>query len=58
MGRALGIDVVVEGIERETQLAEIGPGDGLYVQGYLLHRPMPVERLVGVLKEERGSSAA
>jgi diguanylate cyclase (GGDEF)-like protein len=58
MGRALGIDVVVEGIERETQLAEIVPGDGLYVQGYLLHRPMPVERLVGVLKEERGSSAA
>ncbi|GAA3836288.1 putative bifunctional diguanylate cyclase/phosphodiesterase [Nocardioides panacisoli] len=58
MGRALGIDVVVEGIERESQLAEIAPGEGLYVQGYLLHRPMSVEQLVAVLQAERGTSAA
>ena len=58
MGRALGVDVVVEGIERESQLAEIPVGEGLYVQGYLLHRPMCVDELIAVLQTERGSSAA
>ncbi|HWJ83289.1 MAG TPA: EAL domain-containing protein [Nocardioides sp.] len=58
MGQSLGIDVVVEGIEREAQLAQVGSSKGLYVQGYLLHRPMPIDRLVAVLQEERDCSAA
>jgi EAL domain-containing protein (putative c-di-GMP-specific phosphodiesterase class I) len=58
MGRSLGVDVVVEGIERESQLAQLKKGEGVYVQGYLLHRPMPFDALVRVLQDERGCSAA
>ncbi|WP_435771438.1 EAL domain-containing protein [Nocardioides sp. SYSU DS0651] len=58
MGRALGLDVVVEGIERESQLAAIGSAPGLYAQGYLLHRPMPLEQLQQTLERERASAAA
>lgn len=50
MGRTLGFRVVVEGIERESQLQVIRE-DVPYamVQGYLLHRPMPLDQLLGVL---------
>jgi len=53
MGRTLGFRVVVEGIERESQLAVIRQ-DAPYalVQGYLLHRPMPLDRLLTVLAEQ------
>ena len=59
MCRSLGFRVVVEGIERESQLAVVRQ-DAPYalVQGYLLHRPMPVDDLVAVLREERGTTAA
>nr|WP_090865455.1 EAL domain-containing protein [Paraburkholderia diazotrophica] len=45
MGRALGLDVVMEGVETQEQLAflqEVGCHQG---QGYLLARPQPAERL-------------
>ena len=53
MGRSLGFRVVVEGIERESQL-EVIREDAPYsmVQGYLLHRPMPLDQLLGVLAKE------
>jgi diguanylate cyclase (GGDEF)-like protein len=54
MGQALGLDVVVEGIERATQLEHVcGHVHAPYAQGYLLHRPMPLEALVEVLRENR-----
>ena len=43
MGRAVGLDVVVEGIERETQLAALRELGATAAQGYLLSRPCPVE---------------
>jgi len=54
MGQALGLDVVVEGIERPSQLEHLrnhvlAP----YAQGYLLHRPMPLEQLLTVLRDNR-----
>jgi diguanylate cyclase (GGDEF)-like protein len=57
MGRTLGFNVVIEGIEREPQLDVIRQ-DGPYsfVQGYLLHRPMPLDRLVELLGEERSAA--
>ncbi|MFC5728654.1 MULTISPECIES: putative bifunctional diguanylate cyclase/phosphodiesterase [Nocardioides] len=58
MGQSLGLDVIVEGIERESQMAAIGSAEGLYVQGYLLHRPMSFEQLRRVLSEDRSTSAA
>ncbi len=50
MGEALGLDVVVEGVERLGQLehlrTHVHPSG---VQGFALHRPMPLDRLLDVL---------
>ncbi|QIG44513.1 EAL domain-containing protein [Nocardioides anomalus] len=58
MGDALGLDVVVEGVERETQLEAIREEVGApFVQGYLLHRPMPLEALLPVVRDNRHPDA-
>jgi len=55
MGQALGLDVVIEGIERATQLEHLCDHvHAPYGQGYLMHRPMPLEQLVTVLRENHG----
>ena len=50
MGRTLGFRVVVEGVERETQL-DVIKQDAPYasVQGYLLYRPMALDQLLQTL---------
>ena len=54
MGQALGLDVVVEGIERASQLDHLRDHvHAPYAQGYLMHRPMPLEQLVKVIRENR-----
>jgi EAL domain-containing protein (putative c-di-GMP-specific phosphodiesterase class I) len=54
MAEALGLDVVVEGIEREGQLAAVRDEVGaLLVQGYLLYRPMPIAALLSVVRANR-----
>ncbi len=54
MAEALGLDVIVEGIEREGQLAVVRDQVGAsYVQGYLLHRPMPITELLIVVRANR-----
>jgi len=54
MGQALGLDVVVEGIERPSQLEHLRAHVlAPYAQGYLLHRPMPLEQLLTVLRDNR-----
>ena len=54
MSEALGLDVVVEGIERESQLTAVREQVGApYVQGYLLHRPVPIAELLGVVRDNR-----
>jgi diguanylate cyclase (GGDEF)-like protein len=59
MGRSLGFEVVVEGIERESQLAVIREdAPGVLAQGYLMHRPMPLEDLLSVMHLERDGRAA
>ena len=43
MGQALGLDVVVEGIERASQLDHLRDHvHAPFAQGYLMHRPMPL----------------
>lgn len=50
MGQTLGLGVVVEGIERESQLATLrADTTALTAQGYLFHRPMPVSDLRSAL---------
>ena len=54
MGQALGLDVVVEGIERASQLDHLREHvHAPYAQGYLMHRPMPLDQLVKVIRENR-----
>jgi diguanylate cyclase (GGDEF)-like protein len=44
MGDALGLEVIVEGIERASQLEHLRDHVGAqFAQGYLLHRPEPSE---------------
>lgn len=55
MGQALGLDVVVEGIERSEQVEHLHEHVGAALaQGYLLHRPMSLESLAQVLRQNRG----
>jgi diguanylate cyclase (GGDEF)-like protein len=50
MGEALGLDVVVEGIERWTQLEHVTFHAGATTgQGYLFGRPMPCDEMVELL---------
>jgi diguanylate cyclase (GGDEF)-like protein len=59
MGQALGLDVVVEGIERTTQLEHLRDHvQAPYAQGYLMHRPMPLDQLLRVLAENRAIADA
>jgi len=55
MARALGLDVVIEGIERESQLEvlrhHIGFADNLFLQGYLLSRPVPLEEIARTVQD-------
>lgn len=54
MGHTLGLDVVIEGIERESQLAIVREdAPQAFAQGYLLHRPMALGALLEVLAAER-----
>lgn len=59
MGQTLGLGVVVEGIERASQLATLrSDTTGLTAQGFLFHRPMPVDELRSLLGLPSGSRTA
>lgn len=63
MGRALGLDVVMEGVETERQLAFLREIGCHQVQGFLFARPQPAEQLVeislrrGKVAADRGAEA-
>jgi diguanylate cyclase (GGDEF)-like protein len=55
MGEALGLDVVVEGLERASQVEHVREHVGATLaQGFLLHKPMPLDDVVEVLQGNRG----
>lgn len=57
MGKALGLDVIVEGIERESQLTHLMSHAGASAgQGYLFARPMSAQDVVTLLSERRANS--
>ena len=59
MGQALGLDVVVEGIERSSQLDHLREHvHAPYAQGYLMHRPMVLGTLLDVVRDNRSIPAA
>ncbi len=49
LGRRLGMDVVAEGVETPGQLAELTRLGCDFVQGWLVGRAVPIERLVEVI---------
>lgn len=49
LGRVLGIDVVVEGIETAQDHAMIRALGGSLMQGYFLHKPMPEREVLDLL---------
>lgn len=51
MGHSLGLDIVVEGVERLEELTFFREEDARVIQGYLFSAPVPVEKLRGLLKE-------
>jgi diguanylate cyclase (GGDEF)-like protein len=56
MGEALGLDVVVEGLERNSQIAHIREHVGATLaQGFLLHRPMSLDEVAAVLRSNDGT---
>ncbi|MBA2639164.1 MAG: EAL domain-containing protein [Nocardioidaceae bacterium] len=53
MGSGLGLDVVVEGIERESQLAHVTEHcEAGLAQGFLFARPEPLARTLATLADE------
>ncbi|RYU11446.1 putative bifunctional diguanylate cyclase/phosphodiesterase [Nocardioides iriomotensis] len=55
MGQALGLDVVIEGIERSSQLEHLRDHvHAPFAQGYLLHRPMSPDAVARVLRANHG----
>ena len=46
----LGLEITAEGIERPEQLAALLAAPGMFLQGYLLSRPVSAERLLPVVE--------
>ena len=45
MANSLGLDVTAEGVETEEQLARVAADGCTDMQGYLISRPLPPERI-------------
>jgi EAL domain-containing protein (putative c-di-GMP-specific phosphodiesterase class I)/signal transduction histidine kinase/DNA-binding response OmpR family regulator len=58
IGRALGMKVVAEGVETETQFNFLKVAGVHAMQGYLTGRPMPVDALKILLEAQKAKSAA
>jgi diguanylate cyclase (GGDEF)-like protein len=50
LGRSLGMTTLAEGVETEEQLARVAADGCTDVQGYLISRPLPPERIVEFLQ--------
>ncbi len=57
MGRALGLHVVVEGVERQEQLDHLrGMRNEVSAQGFHLARPMPLVEVLALLQRDRDAN--
>jgi diguanylate cyclase (GGDEF)-like protein len=55
MADALGMSVTAEGVEKESQRRMLTGMGCTQLQGYLLSRPLPPERLTALIEEQRSS---
>jgi diguanylate cyclase (GGDEF)-like protein/PAS domain S-box-containing protein len=51
MARALSLDAIAEGVENETQLAELRRLRCDYAQGHFFSRPLPAEKITTLVRE-------
>jgi EAL domain-containing protein (putative c-di-GMP-specific phosphodiesterase class I) len=58
LGSELDMEVIAEGVESEAQLQLLTDLGCPQVQGYLLGRPMPAEKVQGVLGKPWGNRPA
>jgi diguanylate cyclase (GGDEF)-like protein/PAS domain S-box-containing protein len=58
MAGHLGLRVVAEGIETEEQVRFLASHGRPHMQGYLFHRPMPLDQLIGWLAAQRAQPSA
>ncbi len=58
MAKALGLDVVAEGVETEDQLAALVSMDCGLAQGFYFSKPIPAEEAVAFLQQGRKKDAA
>lgn len=56
LAHGLGMDVVAEGVETTTSLAQLRQADCDAVQGFLFARPMPPAAFVGFVNQWRGAT--
>jgi len=57
LGRSLGMSVLAAGVETEAQLARVAADGCTEVQGNLISRPLPPERIGGLLRFRAGTAA-
>lgn len=57
LGKNLGLNIVAEGVETEQQLALLASLGCDQIQGYLFSRPLPADRIEGLLREHSANSA-
>ncbi|MEM7458530.1 MAG: EAL domain-containing protein, partial [Pseudomonadota bacterium] len=57
LARALGAEVVAEGVETEGQLDKIERFGCKLIQGYLFHKPMPLQDCLDALQTRLSSVA-
>jgi diguanylate cyclase (GGDEF)-like protein/PAS domain S-box-containing protein len=57
MAGHLGLRVVAEGIETDEQARFLADHGSPYMQGFLFHRPMPLEKLIEKLGAQAGRAA-
>lgn len=53
MGRILGMDVVAEGVEEDTQVQRLRQIGCDYVQGFYYSKPLPFAEFIAFLRQER-----
>ena len=53
MARDLGMDTIAEGVENDEQLLELRSLMCKYGQGYLLSRPVDIQRIEDLLDQQR-----
>ncbi len=58
LGVSLGMTTIAEGVETPDQLARIRAEGCMSVQGYLFSKPVPVERVSGLIAEFAARHAA